>query len=130
MDIEDGIGLDLSLLHLDLEEFEMLSKGLTNFSSLKYLQLNLEETNLDDVRLDKIANALSRYEFVEHIKLNISGNTISLEVLEFVVKKLARLPLMKELEVDVRRIKSVVNKKQFVDDLFDSLELKTKVLII
>jgi hypothetical protein len=130
MDIEDGIGLDLSLLHLDLEEFEMLSKGLNNFSSLKYLQLNLEETNLDDGRLDKIANALSRYEFVEHIKLNISGNSISLEVLEFVIKKLARLPMMKELEVDVRRIKSVVGKKQLIDDLFDSLELKTKVLII
>lgn len=83
------------------------------------------------MRLDQLSSALSKFEFLENLRLNIAGNKgITYEIFEFVMRKLARLPVIQLLEIDVKKIKGVANKTMAVQNVISLLDLKTKLLFL
>ena len=113
---------------MEKEEKNLLLKTLESLQTLKKVDINVEETDLDDSTLDKLGSVLSRYEFLEDITLRISGNSISLDTLENVLRKIEKLPSLTKLTLRARRIKAVSLRADRMERLKSDLKIASKTI--
>ncbi len=97
-----------------------------SLSTLRRLDLNIEETEFDDGSLEKLGTVLSKYEFLENIGLRISGNPVSMDSLENTLRKIEKLPSVTVLSLKARRIKAITSRKERMERLKKELKIATK----
>ena len=111
---------------MEKDEKNLLLKTLESLQTLKKVELNLEETELDDGTLEKLGSVLSRFEFLEDITLKISGNSISLDTLENVLRKIEKLPSLTNLTLRARRIKAISLRADRMERIKSDLKIASK----